>query len=581
MSRDLGARAAATLRTHWMAVALAVVAGLIYLIPQFRAWLDGYSYVFLLKQDEPLYVALARRVAQGDAAGAHPFTYEHRDETFILPLLPQYLTHLLARLCFVGFDGSISLARFVFAGAQVLILYTFCFRVSGSRWLSLLAAALGLVDPGAYVYKPIVSSIGAEALQLNRYASPLVGLTVFLLFALSTLRVFVEDRLSFMWLVVCSLATGAMFYLSPFYWTHALLALVLLFVFVKHPRKRTIFGVGIAITFVLGLGYLFQTLEFRELSVYDAKMWRGGHVRYERVWEYLTHRGMILFLLLSLPVFLSKRREHRLLSVLVVSGYLLYINTLFTGVDVESFHWNYTLYPLLTFSGILGVREAAARVRPEVASSPRWRGVVAALVVAAVVLASRASWREYDVANTYQLGTTDRPYHGAFTWLAENSESLDVVLAESHVMFYVPARTGNRVFLGFPHSFLSNPELHDRVSALWALDGSTGEELAAAHRAEDRMFPMFWSGLPADLDEEMRASGYPPIDDALHRRLMNELIRRHEARSLADVAATLARYRIDYVLLGPREAHWNPTPLLGELDQVYADSQVRILRTRR
>jgi hypothetical protein len=248
-------------------------------------------------------------------------------------------------------------------------------------WAAFLAAVFLMTDGGWIVMRPFVYQWGTLASVLFsragdvfgynpsihrewRIISPVVILP-FLLFYLLALRGSVEKPSSHKRLVCSGVAFGLLFYAYFYYWTAAGLAL-LLGIATDRGRWRTYFYTG-CVGFFVGTPELAKLL-FAAHGQGVEWMQRTDH--FLPIPRLSEHGHIFLSATLVVVTFVVVRRFFRpllYLWCLCASGFIMIHQQIFTGFQMENYHWAYLFCPCMILLVVLltidGLERAGARGR--------------------------------------------------------------------------------------------------------------------------------------------------------------------------------------------------------------------------
>jgi hypothetical protein len=554
------------LRPASLPLVAASFVALLYIVPQLAQALHGGSGTVLLQEDEPFYAARFVRALQGLDVMS-PLTYEHRHD---LSIVPGFVERALAAPFVVG--GYLGLPRpsaaaaivayralFGFAGVLAM---TFAFISTGlPRIWSTLAAFWAYVDSGVTAYKPLIG-FSWHTLALDRFTNPLVGLPVFFLAWGCLARSFLGKGRSWYPLLAAGIVSGLLFYVSFYYWTlfFAVASLSSL-PDLRHrvPKVASI----LAIALIVSVRYWYYATSFRSSGYYWDILWRTDFYAHGRGVSYNANKTMWLFVVGALAVWRLNTPSARFFALSVLGGLACFYANLVTGMEfpnsLENAHWNVALAPIVLAGCLWTVADWTERVG-------LGRLAAAFCSVLGATLAVGGIWSFVRLAGSLGenpapgTGSENQAYATAWSWLRSNAPSEVVVLASEQTMGYVPLEAGKYVWVGekvYPDS-ISFEEIRDRYRVLWALEGATASQLES----------FFWSrftgpgtwlwpwGLSTLLVDQLKEEGWPPLDRLRWQLFVRTTVDELNATTKADVRAIGTKYRLDYVIRGPKERDW-------------------------
>jgi hypothetical protein len=178
-------------------------------------------------------------------------------------------------------------------------------------------------------------------------------------------------------------AFGLLFHVYFYFWTAAGLGL-LLTMLLDRPRWKTYLVIGF-IGLALGAPALWQSFAMRqaygsEWLLRQDKFLPVGH------WsEWMVPRLPLGILAVCLVWVGWRRRELAYLAGLAAAGVVLLNQQLFTGLQIENFHWKFAYGPVLAVLSLLLVCGAAAPASRWSRLVPAALGIVTAIVVVSAV----------------------------------------------------------------------------------------------------------------------------------------------------------------------------------------------------
>jgi len=252
-----------------------------------------------------------------------------------------------------------------------------------------------------------------------------------------------------------------------------------------------------------------------------------GRVKAPLIWEYPAAFGVPL--ILGIVGLLQQRRALLqdnlaafLLSWLVAMFVLANIH--YIGFVYQPFRFaQYLSLPLCFFAGTF----TATKLLPRI--SKGWLKTLIVLTLLMVATASQGVAYAFNLTWVPKQMYVDRGYYDAFMWLKQNTSPDDVILASHETSNYIPAISGNKVAMGWVSTFaiLSTEQRQQRLQDLGLILG--------------------------------------PSDTTITQTL-------------------LAKYHVDYILIGPSEKNLTHPSKLSTLKELYPtlyqSPDVTILRVK-
>lgn len=195
-------------------------------------------------------------------------------------------------------------------------------------------------------------------------------------------------------------------------------------------------------------------------------------------WAYAIAYGFVLVLAVGGAVLVIRRRSKAdlfLLAWVIVNGLLLYAPFSLQRRLVTGLHIPFCILAAMALS-----RYALLRFSPA-------RGTV---IVGALIILTMPSNLFVLVASMTGAAQQDprlylyRDEAEAMTWLRENTQPTDIVLASPATSLFIPAWTGNRVLYGHPFETIKAKEKKAFVEAFFreGIGGQVGREIARLYR---------------------------------------------------------------------------------------------------
>ena len=560
------------LREHWAALALAAVIGGLLILPSFWAkfnWGIPLGDPLNIRiADEYYYFARIREVFDGYPLSGDAFTWEHKSGLAGQPVfLGEYLTAQAIRL--TGLDvvaGSVVLDA-VLPVFAVLLTYACLFAVTASRGLSLLGVAVLL--------------LGFFRGDLARTVSPQMNFIFwlsqfFLLHRLATSDL--RGRAGALLVALAALNFGLLFYIYPYYWTFYLALFCIAFLFALAGRAYG-YAKALAVTvgggLVVALPYLWLMMRTVSSSAYVEPVRRIGMIDS----HFPSGIAIVVpaLLLVALTALLVWRRIIRWSPTLafLAAGTLAAMASvnqhLVTGKNLEfSSHY----YPLSVFWFTF----FCAYLAVAVARHWGWQRVVSILAgVSAVAVVTFGVWQSIPPKFNAERGELRR-YLPLFRWLETNSARDEVVFAHLALSNLVPIYTGNNVFFAsfLRLSHLSDAEVLDRFAIAMQSEPFRPDDAVRA------VFGMQYLDRALHAAQENRVRrllGLPerPVDP-MPAAAVERIRERLDAVGHEGIAASLRRYRVDYLVIDRRHEPAGEVDAGLRAERVYDEGDFAVYR---
>lgn len=556
-----------------VAFSLALAVSFAYGLPQLLYFADGHPDALIQAIDEAPYVARVQEVMNGDWRVSDPYLWETKARPALLPYGAELVLGSIGTMLGLDIDAVIVAVRFIAPACLTLALIWFAFLVTQSVGWSVVAAAVVLLEPGTYYYKPFLYltsyTVGYPdytGLQLlyTRFHNPLVLAVPFVLAAAAVYRALqTSERRD---LHIAAALVGLNLYTQVFYWAYLYAGMCILALANHRDTERVRIIVKLALLGLIWAGYaLFeQVLRTQELDGQDL-LTRQGLLLQTRAPIYLFPKallaGGLVFALLSRP----RDLPYWYLLSFLAGGYLLLNQHVITGREIQNYHFNYPNAVVFTTAMVL----LAQRWGTAIGSRLDWRwrsagafGMVALVIwlVGNAVVLQASSYRRHMRAATVPEGTypsnLKARFRGTLDWIRANTPADSVFLADPDLSFLVPIYTSGNVFLNpLQHDhltyFISEPELFERWMIQLTLQGLTSQELFEEVRYRDTMPFLGWGygrnePLLAKYDfSTMKSFAQARQTDDLSR----DYVREFEQFDGDQIPARLGKYRVDYVVV--------------------------------
>lgn len=555
------------------ALLLALAASLIYSLPQLLYFADGRPDALIQTMDEAPYVARVQEVLDGHWRVSDQYLWETKASPSVLPNHVELVLGGIGRAGGLTAETTLIAVRLIAPACLALAVIWLAFLLTQSAGWAAAAAALVLLEPGTYYYKPFqyLTSLafgapepGQLELLYTRFHNPLVLAIPFVLAAGAVYRALVTKTRRD--ICVAGLLVGLNFYTQVFYWSY-LYAGMFLLALSDHrdgERLRILAGVGLLGLICGGYALVEQTLRVQAMQGQDL-LTRGWLLVRTHDPIYLLPKALLLGGLAF--AFTGRPRDlaYRYLLSFLVGGYLLLNQNVITGREIQNYHFNYANAIAFAVAMVLLAQRWWSAVAPRFQA--RWsRAGGFALALLAIWLAGNAAVLQAgSFGRRMRAATVDEgaypsnlkaKFRGTLDWIRDETPVDAVFLADPEVSFVLPIYTSGNVFLDplqrdHVASFISEPELFERWMIHLTLQGLGPDELLAEVGYRPSMPFLGWG---FGRNERLLAKYDFSITESFAQALAtNELpqdyVREFEAFDAGHIATKLLRYRLDYLVV--------------------------------
>jgi hypothetical protein len=152
-------------------------------------------------------------------------------------------------------------------------------------------------------------------------------------------------------ILFASLSLGCLFYIFFYFWTSAILAIVIALI-IDTANRKTYFWVGI-IGSLIGLPQVIQQALIKNTTNSDWLPRSDKFLPIPHFSELLIPTVAIFLICISIIWVLWKRRDLTYLWSLGVSGLVLANHQIITGLQIENFHWLYVWAPTISILAVV------------------------------------------------------------------------------------------------------------------------------------------------------------------------------------------------------------------------------------
>lgn len=563
----------------------------VYFFPVFKT----HRQLLLTHWDESWYSARAIRAYQGDLWPNNPFIKEEKDNPTIVPPLGEVVIgqglHLINWFTskITSFDSLMLYTIIIWKIVALSFLFFLFYLVAISLGIGSFASStlsfIILTTPYLKQLRPhFLMPYSADSFALIRFINPSFNLIIFLSCMLFALKAFKQKKTGprVKYSLLAGLFLGASFYTSFYYWSHLIMAITLLTLFLLWSRKEEIkttlqvFLTGVLTTSIVALPYFIHHLKLKNTPSYNDWSWRHGlFVKIPSLYL-LGQKNLWIFLAICLFLFyrhslkIKNDNNDESLSIIFIclmalSGLGFYWSPAFFGRDVQSWHWVYSNNPLLiiilsyfmletykTFKLKFHVWVDKYKLQPIVLS------VVVLFVVSTFLHALKVGQKQNDLearSQDYpQQGLSLLPLSYLPLW---QSRSLNfwqdkVIIAPLEVMPLVPLHTGAWVWLDnhMTADLMSFEDIFDRYLVYWKLMGLNPKQVAkTTNLVVDGKAPVWYFGLFLELKKELIQNGRPLFDGPLQVQLSKKIEEYYQNVSDQKIGHILQDKALDYLAI--------------------------------
>ena len=450
------------IKNHYIAFALAILAGILYILPQvifIADQGDDFAGVQMLNSsDEHHYLATVEEVRQGHLSHSNTYLYEYKDDPMLVWEYSELLSGVAGNILDIPASRLFVVMKFIFGAIVFLVVYALGLALSGSKTAGILASSAILLapnlvgfwsDPGTLLFDRLIFRGPDTAfISFSRLLNPLFTFVPFFLGILSAYRLF--EKRSVKWAVINGLLIAVNIYMYVFFWIFLFMINGITMgwlVIKKEWHGLRLFAISISLGVLLGskLLYdlahqlvfvnkegeetLFVAVKSRkpifDMFVFGAVVVQGIVIAVKR------YRGIIV------------EKKDIFLIILLLGALVASNQQVLTGMLFQQHHFYfYTNIPmaLLAYSIVgAGMLGAAFKTRPFTRKS-----ITAVIVCALFFFGAGVQGSSY--RNTYALFADNQKYGKVFDWLNANSEAESVVFANEQISSLLPIYTKNNVY---------------------------------------------------------------------------------------------------------------------------------------
>lgn len=441
-------RTSSLLSAHWPALVLALIIGLVMVLPQLifiQKLGNEYKGIYMAKSDAEMHYMARMQGAVRGIGLVNPFIYEYRHEVpTTIYTISETLLALPGKVVGISVPTLNLFYKFFLPFIIALLVYALIYRlvkdrlwsISGMFLVVLGSALLNLPDLLHLLHWERI--YGAFAIY-SRPVNP--GFSSILLFVyLHVLLSIVENSRKKLYVVLGGLL-GLSFYIylySALYFL-ALNAVFLVMYLIKKAYKKSIYlALSTLVGLIAGLPFILNTYKILHHPYYPSL------ARFTEILSshspVLSFAGVISAIVLA--VFAYKFRDYprrEFLTGLLVTAFIVVNQQIITGTILQEghFHWYFNIpvfFIVLIVSLYHFLGGSLHKMRTPTAL------ILCLLAVAQVVLIQSSSYDRW-----FAQTRDEQRYASILTWLDENTPKGSVVLANHALSELIPVYTENDV----------------------------------------------------------------------------------------------------------------------------------------
>lgn len=431
-------------KEHYLAIALAIVAGIIAVAPQiyFAFFTDAYSGIHIFKTDaETHYLARINEVYNGHPALGNVFL-ENKNKPYMQPPLGEIIVAGIGKISGLNAPDMNVASKFLFPPLVFILFYVFVYKLFVSKKIAILSASVALFGgnllsltsgPRDIIGLMSMSGSAAKFLTYTRPIIPQIS-TLFLFGSLYFLFQVLNGKSkdTKKWLILAGVSWGLAIYIYIYTWSFLAIFTFLYLFYVLYKKDRnsiiSLFWI-IVIHSVITLPYWINFIQARLDPAYGETAMRFGLVS-----GHAPVFSMWLAVSLIAVVFLWPKRYKRAITffLFMVVSLLIAINQqIITGVVMQQahYHW-YITKPLVVsiLASVLFVYLLERFIRSNKV------GVAVMSVVVALLFYNGLLVQVSAYKNNYETAVGTQRYSEVFAYLKENYDTPKTIWSRDNNM---------------------------------------------------------------------------------------------------------------------------------------------------
>lgn len=477
------------IKNHKWAVFFAIIVAIITAAPQIYFPIQhGESYqgmFWTCTDNEDAYLSRIREVQDGYASQSSvPFNYG-KDSPYLEPPLSEILVAYLGKVFFLDINGTILLARLVFAFIGFIVVYGFALLLSKEKLTAISASIVLFLANSLFSRTGLIALLQGEspgALFINffRPIYPQVSLCFFFAF-LFFFWLFFEKK-QWRWGIISSFILGLSFYIYPFNWTFLYVFCgVLLFIFflkkqwpdLKRIALLVLGSILVAIPYFLNFYNALLHPNFGEVSL------RWGLIDSRQPLLGFLVPGLFIIFLLFFP---KKWKERYIFSLaLLLTPFIVLNQQLITGKMMEFGHYHWYINQPIAIVFLIIILFYWAKIIHDKYQFLRKINLVKILAISMIgiglytgIIIQKVSYQACEAEIL-----SEQRYAPVVQWLNTNAGKDEVVLADKRSSAFISIYTSLNLFdgpQGYYYISASQEKMLDSLFLFYRLAGLKSED---------------------------------------------------------------------------------------------------------
>src|SRR3989344_873944 len=550
------------LKSHHLAIVLAVVVGFICLAPHlifpFQVGKDYRGLPMLATDDEDIYLARLQEITDGHPWLGSVWFYEYKNEPSLVAPTSDFIQYGLARLLSLSLIGSLLLVKFLFPAILFFLIYAFVYKIldentNQAKW-SGCAAALFITLGYDLTDKTQILDLLSGQFQASTFLiwtrpiNPILGSLI--IFSLLITVWSLYKKVTFSKVIIASLLLTLG--VASYFFTGALAAsfigmLLITALLRRHWDRARSLGAVIILSLLFASPYLYSVLSASRNPLFTEAALRLGLTQsHQPVFNLIIMLTTLLFCLVTIREFKSRQSDWWWFCLaLLLSCLAVFNQQVITGKTIWYPHFVQYTIPLSIVILIILLHKKLKPLNHRI-----WLALIVfiALATSSVGVLKQVSAYQTNFA-TYKDRQSIMPVFNWFNSQTDKDSVIYVLEDEEIIMRLIPAFTHNNVYSGSNLSSLVPPEriYHDYLIAM-KLKGIS-PELASDYLAEhDAQIRWYFGGMN---DWKQLTTSQRYLDNRY------SLLQAYPDFLQNDLTTQLKQHRLDYFL--------HQGPLNGEL----------------
>lgn len=461
------------------------------LLTQVNLWQQSNQVLgpHLLHVDEISYLTRAQKISQGQIACS---PWSGRNLPCLVPTLPEKIWASSMGHLPINLASKLMLFRMLALYVSMIVLHHLFTLLQMPLLWSLSAISALFLSSSSWNFTPLLDFFNSQyAIQFNRFLNPLLPLPLFFIAALLFLTVLkksvclktasIKEQLCshhykiLILGVLASLFLSSLFYTSVYYWTHlgAWMFFLLIYQFFAKRPIWPILGIGFT-SLVLAIPWLYHFIHNSHHPLHPLVLWRNGLGPVAHFWA-LSYSYSYKLMLVQIPlalifIFYKPSEDKKILGLGLLSGLFSYYLPILFKLEMQNFHYKYTLIPLslgllfylvYTFFGNRSSR--LKTIIPLLILLLTFLTPLYKLRLKQEIFSSEFNIQSQDLMNTFQF--------------IKNNEGSNHILAERKKMLFIPLMTNKFISLDSPVEYVEEEELMWQNFLYWRLKNYSQQDI--------------------------------------------------------------------------------------------------------